>query len=96
MFDIKKASGDPAFDLDVKEAIVKEKDGTDELVIMAVVNRRMEPTSDSKPVCVGRKGVPDKVCAGYYDEGSGEDEEIAANLDKLANEFVTKPFKNSQ
>ena len=97
VLDIKKASGEPAFKMDIKDAIVKEKEGTDKLGIMAVVNHKMEPTLDSKPVCVGKKGVPDKVFPAYYEEGLDENEEIAAMLVMLAKEFekYTKPFNKS-
>ena len=53
--DIKKACGEPAFKIDIKEAVVKEKEGTDKLGIMTVVNHKMEPTLDSKPVYVGKE-----------------------------------------
>ena len=97
VLDIKKASGEPEFEMDVKDAIVKEKKGTDKLGIMSVVNHKMEPTLDSKPVYVRMKGVPDKVFPAYYKEGLDENEEIAAMLVMLAKEFekYTKPFNKS-
>ena len=85
--DIKKASCELAFKMDTKEAIVKEKEGPYELGIMAVVNHKMEPTLDSTPVCVGKKGVPDKVFPAYYKECLDENEEIAVLLAMLAKEF---------
>lgn len=57
MFDVKKASGDLAFKVDLEDTIMKEKGGTDELGIISVVNHKMESTLVSKHVCVGKKGI---------------------------------------
>ena len=96
MLDVKKASGEPAFKAHLMEAIVKGKEGTEELGAIGIFSHKEDRTADSKMVCVGKKGgIPDKVAAVYYEEGPNENEEIQAMLDAVAKayETYTKPFK---
>jgi len=55
--DVKKASGEPAFKAHLMEAIVKGKEGTEELGAIGIFSHKEDRTADSKMVCVGKKGV---------------------------------------
>ncbi len=96
MIDVKKASGEPAFKAGLKEAVLKGKEGTEELSAVGVFSHKKEPTAESKMVCVGKKGdIPDKVFAAFFEEGPNENEDIHAMLGVAAKAFetYTKPFK---
>lgn len=97
MINTLKPDGEPAFKRDINQAFLEGKVGTlGEVVPMAVVNHKKEPTVDSEPVTVGKNNVPDKVVAAYYQQGDGENEAINIAQQVLARAFekYTKPYKS--
>lgn len=88
---IVKASREPVYKWDNKEAILIGKNGSQYLEVVSIVNHKQDPNSNER-VTVGNNGVPDFVFFSFCN-GSVEDTNMKMTSYAKFHERNTKPYK---